>query len=86
MKKLVPKKTRKAIRKSVRKILKKHGPELVAAVAAGALGDKLSDTFANDGKKLRKRDRSAVKAGKKRKQTQRLAQADAEQSRRRHAS
>jgi hypothetical protein len=73
MKKLVPKKTRKAIHKSVRKILKRHGPELVAAVAAGALGDKISDTFDADGKKSRKHGRSGVKAGKKRKQAQREA-------------
>ena len=69
MKKLVPKKTRKAIHKSVRKIIKKHGPELVAAVAAGALGDKVSDALASDGKKSHKQSRSALKAGKKRPRT-----------------
>jgi hypothetical protein len=84
MKKLVPKKTRKAIHKSVRKILKKHGPELVAAVAAGALGDKVSDALASDGKKSHKQSRSTVEAEKKRakgerKQAQRKAQAEAEE-------
>jgi hypothetical protein len=33
MKKLVPKKTRKAIRKNLRKIIKKHGPELALWLA-----------------------------------------------------
>ena len=62
MKKLVPRKTRKAIHKSLRKIIKKHGPELAAAVAGGALGKSVSDALTGDGKKSHKH---AVKAGKK---------------------
>jgi hypothetical protein len=64
--KLVPRKTRKAIRKSVRKIIKQHGPELAAAMAGGALGEKVSELLATDDRqKSPKQSGSSVKTGKK---------------------
>ena len=73
MKKLVPWKTRKAIHKSLRKIIKKHGPELAAAVAAGSLGKTVSEVLTGDGKKSRK---LAVRPEKKGQARQQAGSAD----------
>ena len=54
---LIPKQTRKAVRKTVRQVLRRHGPELIAAVATGVVTTLLSAMAMGEevgGKKKRK--------------------------------
>jgi hypothetical protein len=64
--KLVNKKTRKAILKSVRKVIKKHGPQLAAALGGGALARALPDGLIEKDRKSAPK-RSSHKASKKKK-------------------
>jgi hypothetical protein len=64
--KFLKKKTTKAFRKALRKIVNKHGPELAAALAGGALLDKVSHALtADDRQGSRKADAGGKKAKKK---------------------
>jgi hypothetical protein len=53
---LIPRRTRKQLRKTIRKVVKRHGPELIAAVASGVLTSLLS-AATGAGKKRKKKKR-----------------------------
>jgi hypothetical protein len=53
---LIPNRTRKALRKTIRKMVKRHGPELIAAVTTG-IATSLLAAGANRKKKKKKKSK-----------------------------
>jgi len=52
---LIPKKTRKAVRRTVKKVIQRHGPEIATAIVTGVVTSVLTATTSGSEKKKKKK-------------------------------